>query len=438
MRDVSDNWHVSAEAGAHLLARLECIPPVGDPFQATLVSGSVDQSDGIGGRWSATISIAPQVGEDTWEKVSWPGCEFKLQIGMWHGATSRDLINYGTYVHDDDPTYDLYGDGTIELHLADKWADVKRAHYDEETLPRQGPRIIVVERAIRQALGQDQPVSVRVDTDFGGDWDGGKTDKDNPAQGWTERSEMIEDMCADGGFVAYFDYDGVFVIDREPNINASAVMGFRDGPSGNIVEYSRGGRFTEYYNRVAVFPDAGDGEDAVTQNWNTQTATLDEPNHPLDPRNMNGLLVPYSYGSKTITREDQARARARRLLIRVLRQQLERDLTSYNAAILEMGDVVTVSLQATETEPRVTERWMVTKLSYDLITGDTSMGLANPTLPVLRDSGQATVRAAELPSMTTTASTGLVAGVGSRTPGGTLPGGGVILSMPIRTVDDDG
>src|SRR5699024_4351900 len=159
-----------------------------------------------------------------------------------------------------------------------------------------------------------------------------------------ERTTLISDLSKDGGFESYFDYDGVFVIANAPTIGRPLHI-FTDGDDADIKDLSRGGRFTKYYNRVSAYPQNPDEID-----FTPQTATLDEPNHPLDPRNMRGLHVVYKHASPTISNSAAAARTARTLLVKALRQRLERDVSSHNLAHLEPGDTVGIALRATQTE----------------------------------------------------------------------------------------
>src|SRR5699024_8788455 len=155
---------------------------------------------------------------------------------------------------------------------------------------------------------------------------------------------------------------------------------FTDGDDADIKDLSRGGRFTKYYNRVSVYPQNPDEID-----FTPQTATLDEPNHPLDPRNMRGLHVVYKHASPTISNSAAAARTARTLLVKALRQRLERDVSSHNLAHLEPGDTVGIALRATQTEPESVETWLIAKTSFDPLTGSSSVTLTSSAEPEMEE-----------------------------------------------------
>src|SRR5699024_2532252 len=153
-----------------------------------------------------------------------------------------------------------------------------------------GQRTQRIQDAVRSALTNQQPISIRVD-------DGGSVSGESE---WDERTALISDLSKDGGFESYFDYDGVVVMVEPPTIGRPLHV-FSDGSDADIIDLTRGGRFTKYYNRVSVYPQNPD-----ELNFTPQTATLDEPHHPLDPRNMRGLHVVYKHASPTISSSTQA------------------------------------------------------------------------------------------------------------------------------------
>jgi|GEM_PF-6569891 len=370
MRDVSDRWIQTAKSGGDLIATLTCHPPPAadaDPFELTMASASVEQELGTGPRWSASIDVEPVVGQDTWQLVSWPGTWFELQVGWRYGPGAQEMISYGQYVHSDAPTFELRN--RMSLNLADRWTDLDRARYDRTFKPSSGPRTRRVEDAVRTALGEEQPVSVRIA-------DGGSIGGEAE---WDERTTLISDLSKDGGFESYFDYDGVFVMADPPTIGRPVHI-FSDGSGADIQDLTRGGRFTKYYNRVSVYPQNPD-----ELNFTPHTATLDEPHHPLDPRNMRGLHVVYKHASPTISNSNQANRTAHSLLVKVLRQRLERDVSTRNTAHLEPGDTVGIALSATQTEPESVEKWLVAKTSFDPLTGSSSVTLTSSAEPEMTE-----------------------------------------------------
>src|SRR5699024_6170876 len=244
-------------------------------------------------RWSASIDVAPQIGQRTWERVSWPGAKFTIRTGYRYGPGDREWLTFGEYVHDRYPSQP-YGD-VISLSLTDRWTQLEKARFDEPTTPNAAPRTTVVQKLIGQAFGPNQAVSVRTS--------GGSTSGEAE---FSERDAAIEKLAKDGGFVAYFDYDGTFVIGEPAEVSAS-VATFTIGQSGsNIKELTRGGGQMRLYNHVVVYPADRDKHD-----FTTQTATLDEPHHPLDPHNQDadnpkGLIVPYKHASPSITNSTDA------------------------------------------------------------------------------------------------------------------------------------
>src|SRR5699024_287943 len=224
-----------------------------------------------------------------------------------------------------------------------------------------GQRTQRIQDAVRSALTNQQPISIRVE-------DGGSISGEAE---WDERTTLISDLSKDGGFESYFDYDGVFVIADAPTIGRPLHI-FTDGDDADIIDLTRGGRFTKYYNRVSVYPQNPDELD-----FTPQTATLYEPHHPLDPSNMRDLHVVYKHASPTISSSSAAARTARTLLVKALRQRLERDVSTRNTAHLEPGDTVGIAVQATQTEPASVESWLIAKTSFDPLTGDSSVTLTS-------------------------------------------------------------
>src|SRR5699024_1110609 len=119
--------------------------------------------------------------------------------------------------------------------------------YDKTVKPSSGLRTVRIQDAVREALSNQQPVSVRID-------DGGSISGEAE---WDERTTLISDLSKDGGFESYFDYDGTFVMAEAPTIGRP-LHTFTDGTDADIIDLTRGGRFTNYYTRVSVYPQNPD------------------------------------------------------------------------------------------------------------------------------------------------------------------------------------
>jgi len=405
VRNVSDRWRDTSASGGRLLGELIChSPQTGwEPYTLTFDDLKVKQSGGTGARWTATASVIPEPGEGTWAIVAWPGAWFTIRVGMRYGPNDSEWITFGEYCHDDMPTYEV--DGPIDLHLADRWSDLAKAKYGWERKSEEGDRARIVQRVVTQALGND--VGVSIDVTDPGEHTYDPNDENPPM--WDERTKLIEDMADDGGFIAYFDADGRFLIRDEPEIR-TPVAHFSDGVDGTVMTLDRGGRFDEFYNTVTVVYDNDDPDEGDP--FDPQTVVLDEPNNPVDPSNMRGLRVVYQHKTKTIRNAARAEMVARKQLALKLRQRVERTLSTVNGAYLEPGDTIAVSTVANIYENAVTERWLITENEFDVMSGETTFTLTSDRQP----------------NMTTDRRAG--------SPGaGLLPGGGLLpLSVPAGSV----
>ena len=348
---------------------MTCTPPGGEPIELSVTSGSVAKSLGTGTRFTASLSIAPKPDQRCFATVTTPGAIFSVETGWSYGAGPPEWIPLGQYVLARN-AHPLRGE--ISLDLTDRWQRLEQARFLAPYSPAAGPRAEVIRTMVQAAIA-GVAVSTRAD---GGTYQGGST--------WDRsRTDAIVDLARDGAITGGFTADGTFAMTADPVVEPgsvawtfveSAAATERNAENVNVISLERSIPFDRLYNTVVVVPVD------ESQTWTPQRATVADITHPRHPSKIG--VIPYFYSSPTISSATQAARVARTMLARVVNESHPLSIESYNLAHLEPGD--TVSVITGDDDPR--SSWLVESVSFDLMTGATSLTCRSSILPEIEES----------------------------------------------------
>jgi len=377
---ISERWLAARDAGVSLLFELTCTTPDGTELTLDPISLSVSKKLGTNSSFTAETAIAVQDRnqEAIFRAVTSPGSVFHVRAGADFGALTREWIPMGRYVLSRNSW--PYRE-SIRLSLTDCWQTLEQARFSSPYSPPGNTRADAVALMVNQAM----PNVVIVNNLVG---DGGSYQR---GAAWERsRTESIQQIAKDGEFEAAFIADGTFRLRPNPVIqNGQVVARFTDASgneisgdsNANIISLDREIPFDRMYNRVVVKPID------ETQTWTPQMATVSESWHPRNPVNMGQqvgggpLYVPYFYASPTITNAAVARSVAKVMLANVVNTSNPLRIDTYNQPHIEPGDTVGVTDEANI----VSGFWLVEEVSYDLMTGATSLTCRDTSLPEMEE-----------------------------------------------------
>jgi len=354
MRPISARFAKAVETGADWATEITCTVPGGEPVELVWNSGTVSSSNATGVRYQASLNLAPTPGVDTYGLVSTPGAIFHIRHGINFGGRDVELVEMGVYEAAKGAV--SLGDGEVSLSLVDLWQRVERCRFVSPHYPENGTRASRIVDAIVEAI---PTVTARVSSD-GGQYVQGDNLWDR------DRTKFINDMAADGSLDVYFDAEGAFVVRAEPIMDPTAsVWNFTSGVAANILTADREYPFDRLYNTVIVVPvDA-------TQVWARQRTSvpLGHPRYAGDDTHPGIGVVPFFYGAPTLTTEADAKAAGETILQRVLGTTETVSLNALSNPALEVGDVVTIVHEPTETDPGFSAMHLIDSWQVDLFSG---------------------------------------------------------------------
>lgn len=379
MRNISQRFADALGVSRRLTTEIVCTIPGGEfinigpsSLQSDGVTrgpgwsaATVNASDASGARYTASLTITPSPGEDTYEFVSTPGAIFDIDHGIDYGAGDTELVDVGVYEATQGGANIVGGD--IALSLVDKWTHLERRKFRTPYAPSGGTRGSRIATAVTDAI-TGNPTSVLADggtLTAGGVWD-------------KSRTQFITDLAKDGGLDVYFDAAGVFVVRNEPILTPSAPdWTFLTGETrGNINTANREKPFDRYYNTVVVKPAD------ETQTWVQQVVTLADTSHPLHPDNIGGEVI-FEWSSPTITSASAAKAAGETILQRILGKTETVSLGALANPALEVGDTVAIIHPATEVDPGFSAFHLIESFSLNLATGDMTLATRSTSLAAL-------------------------------------------------------
>lgn len=385
MRTISQRFSDALGVSHRLTTTITCTVPGGSPVvigpSALLADGvthgpgwsaaSVSSSNATGVRYSASLTVTPAPGQDTYAILSTPGAIFEIRHGIDFGAGDTELVDMGVYEATQGGVNIL--DGDISLSLVDLWTRLERCRFLKPYAPTSGTRASRITEAVT-AAAPGYPTSVLSTGGSlvaGGVWD-------------QSRTQFIADLAKDGGLDAFFDAAGVFVVRDEPILTPTAPdWTFLTGADrGNIVTASRERPFDRLYNAVVVKPAD------ETQTWAAQTVVIDDPNHPrwpgTPPTYGDGIgLTPFFWSSPSVMSVASAKSAGAAILQRVLGTTESVSLGVLGNPALEVGDTISIVHPATEVYPGFSAFHLIDSFNYNLATGDMSVATRSTSLAEL-------------------------------------------------------
>lgn len=366
MRDVSDRFKSALVRSHKRATEITCTIPGGSPvaigqaarrsdgrYGPGWTAASVASAIGSGIRYSASLSVTPEPGTDTYAMVSTPGAIFKIRHGIDFGAGDVELVDCGVYEAATGGVRITGGD--ISLTLVDLWQRVERCRFLVPHSPASGKRSSLISAAVSAVI----PGAEVLTSADGGTFTGGSNVWDY------DRTQFVSDLASDGSLDAAFDASGAFRIRAEPVMATAPVWTYRTGIEGNIVEADRDRPLDRLYNMVIVVPI--DGE----QTWTRQSVSIDDASHPRHRSKIGD--VPFFYRSPTLLTASAALAAARTILQRVIGSTETLTIEGLSNPALEVGDVVAVLHERTDTDPGFQAIHFIDSLQFDLSTGSGSI-----------------------------------------------------------------
>lgn len=365
MRPISERFKTALNVSHRRVSRIRCTVPGGSPVELRWNSGNVSSASSTGVRYQASLSLPPMAGQDTYALVSTPGALFEIDHGIDFGAGDVELIDCGVYEASKGGVKIAGGD--ISLSLVDLWQRVDRCKFLAPFAPATGSRASLIATAVANAV----PATGIYATNDGGLYEEGD-------KLWDERTSFIADLSKDGSLDVGFDAGGEFRIRKLPVLDPTAsVWTFRTGDAGNLNTADRDRPFDRYYNTVIVQPLD------ESQAWDQQVVQISDPAHPLHPDKVG--VVPFFYKSATAGDNAEALQVAVSTLSRVSGATETVSLDVLGNPALEVGDVVTIAHEATDTDPGFAAVHIIDSFQMDLRTGGMTLATRSSALPDLQE-----------------------------------------------------
>lgn len=328
-------------------------------------AGSVSSSSSTSVRYQASLTISPEPGADTYGMVATPGAIFDIDHGIDFGAGDVELVDVGVFEVARGGAKIAGGD--ISLTLVDLWQRVDRCKFLAPYMPPSGSRASLIATAVANAV----PAAGIYATNDGGLFEEGD-------KLWDERTSFITDLSKDGSLDVGFDAAGEFRIRKLPELDPTAsVWTFRTGAAGNLKAADRERPFDRYFNTVIVQPLD------EFQAFDEQVVQISDPDHPLHPSKVG--VVPFTYKSATANDNAEALQVAISTLARVSGVTETLSLDVFSNPALEVGDVVTVAHEATDTDPGFGAVHIIDSFQMDLKSGGMTLATRSSALPDLQE-----------------------------------------------------
>lgn len=157
----------------------------------------------------------------------------------------------------------------------------------------------------------------------------------------TERGEVIKQACNSNNYDVYFDNEGYLVMEKysDPVIDPALIV-FKTGPQGNLVDYSKSVNDSRLYNHIAVYGDreSVEGGDILLPYFGE--AKNEDSTSPTSIDRIGDRY--YSYASSFFTSDQQCLTYAKTLLKIHSLESYELNWSSIYYPHLEVGRVVEV------------------------------------------------------------------------------------------------
>lgn len=331
-------------------------------------SGTVSSSNSTGARYQAGLTITPEPGADTYALVSTPGAIFTIKHGIDFGVDDIELVDCGVY-EAAKPSVAI-GGGDIRVSLVDLWVRLERNRFMAPHYPESGSRAVKIAETVTDAM----PGVVLAGTADGGLYEQGDRVWDR------DRTRFIRDMADDGALDVAFDASGAFRIRNQPIVDAASasVWTFRTGVASNIISADRERPLDRLYNTVVMEPLDD------TQSWDRQVIVLGDTDNPLHPTHFGPAQ--FFYKSATLQTPAEVTTAGVAIMQRFMGTTETIGLNAVSNPALEVGDVVTVIHEQTDTDPGLRALHAIDSFQMDLKSGAMTLATRSSNLADLEES----------------------------------------------------
>lgn len=348
MRDLPQRFLDALGTSHKLVNEVTASAPLSsDAVEIPIDAGSFTVS-GSGARYSANLTLSPELGGDASALILLPGATFSIRSGIDYGAGQIDWVDCGVYEAVSGNSSITIGE--IPLGLQDGTCRQERCTFPAPWTAAAGSRAAAISAMVTDA---SPAVTVTILAD-GGTMPTAVYDRDRLA---AERQ-----IATDGVLDIGFDAVGGYVIQGQPVMTPAApVWTARTGVVGNIVDADRNLALGRLFNTVVVVPVD------ETQTWPVQVISVSDPAHP---RHSNKIgVVPFRMSAMSATTAAQALAAGTATLQKVLKSTEHINVTVLGNPGLEYGDTIAIAHQKTEVDPGYFRNALIDELTFDLVTG---------------------------------------------------------------------
>lgn len=358
--DVSTRWLLaSRDGGARPITTVTATTPGEDPVTLTVDGCTVTKSLDSGARFQANLGVVRRPGQGTVDLALAPGTLFAIDNGWNYGAGETETIPLGVYELAQQPKTSRTE--SLPLSLMDQWKRLEECRFVSPVTVLSGVgRIATVQARVEEAI---PTVDVRILTTGGNLGADATWDRD--------RTQLINDLSRDGGFLAAFAGDGAFEIAAMPTLGTPVVT-FTDGEQATILDLGTEKTYTRLYNAVRVEPT----EDQV---WTAVTVQIDDPTHPRDPSKIG--LRPYFATAPTASNGAVAASVAGAILPRVVGVGRRVEVQTWGQAHLDPGDTFATVQAGNYVDGAESATWLVESVTHNCLTVETTIvGRSDATL----------------------------------------------------------
>lgn len=355
MRNVTDRYLTAIANPIRRLAEVMVYLPgesTGTLLDIEADNSTVTMDGSNNSRYSASISLSPDLESDVFTLAATPGAKFTIRAGVSYGAGQTEWVDCGVLYASQGSRDITVGDSPLTLQDAATILEECRFTFPWSVAAgtdRQEAIAAMVLDAIPAATIRKLATPTLM-----GD-----------AVYETDRLAGIEDIVNGGVLDAAFDAAGEWVIRDSPLITpASPAWVAKTGEQGTILPGAqRNIPLNRLYNMVIVLaPDP-------SQTWGAVTYQIADPTHPRYWANPGIGKRPFFVNDPTITSLAQAQLRAQTTLTRLLTTVEEIALSILGNVALEYGDTVAVAHEATDTDPGLAANYLTENWNFNLGTG---------------------------------------------------------------------
>lgn len=347
MRPVSDTFLDAANSSHRAHAEITVTPPgSSDASELAITDGSVSIS-GDGSRYSASLTLSPDVSRDLYALVSTPGAIFKIRSGIALGDGQIEWADAGVYeaTAGNKPLQV----GAMPLTLVDQTTRLTRCRFLSPWSASAGARSDALEAMVLDAIPDASVVKINT----GGTMATALFDKD--------RTGAIAQIRDEGGLDAAFEAAGRFSIAKQRILTPTApVWTARTGKVSNITSATREKPLDRMYNCVVVQPID------ETQTWAQQVVRIKDTTHPRHRDKIGD--VPFFYSSASLVSDSDAKAMGGSVLQMLLGTTERIQLSLLGNPALEYGDTIAVAAEMTPTDPGLAGSYLLETSTLNLIT----------------------------------------------------------------------